>query len=139
MAPAGNARCSSRRSCRAPSTTETLWVVPFWVALAVRAALLEFGVRRILQWPNDLLLGDGKVAGVLCQSSRQRVARRGSLAASGSTCGRPGGDAGIDPPPAYCDDVALVDRARCCAESSATTSDDSRCSTIRSASRVDVG
>lgn len=86
-----------------------LWAVPFWVALGVRTALMNLGVRVTLQWPNDLLLENGKVAGVLCQSSvsgaRARVA-----CGVGINVRRPGADPGIDPPPAYCDDVAVIDR-----------------------------
>ncbi|MBV8066421.1 MAG: biotin--[acetyl-CoA-carboxylase] ligase [Candidatus Eremiobacteraeota bacterium] len=90
--------------------TQRLWVVPYWIALAVRDALLHFGVSTTLQWPNDLLLNERKLAGVLCQSSviglRARVA-----CGVGINVKRPGADAGIEPPPVYCDDVALVDRA----------------------------
>jgi BirA family transcriptional regulator, biotin operon repressor / biotin---[acetyl-CoA-carboxylase] ligase len=90
--------------------SERLWIVPYWVALAVRAALLDFGIATTLQWPNDLLCGERKIAGVLCQSSVS-----GSLARVACGVGinvrRPGADPGIEPPPAYCDDVAPVDRA----------------------------
>ncbi|MGA2761340.1 MAG: biotin--[acetyl-CoA-carboxylase] ligase, partial [Candidatus Cybelea sp.] len=47
---------------------ERLWLVSFWVALAVRAGLRECGVPATLQWPNDLLLHDRKLGGILCQS-----------------------------------------------------------------------
>lgn len=47
---------------------DRLWLVPFWVALAVRTGLRECGVPTLLQWPNDLLLGDRKLGGILCQS-----------------------------------------------------------------------
>lgn len=89
--------------------TENLWVVPYWVALAVRAALLEFGVTTLLQWPNDLLLGERKLAGILCQSCIKGPSARAACGV-GINVRRPRADAGIDPPPAYCDDVAAVER-----------------------------
>jgi BirA family biotin operon repressor/biotin-[acetyl-CoA-carboxylase] ligase len=48
--------------------TDRLWVVPFWVALAVRAALQGAGIPALLQWPNDILAQERKIAGILCQS-----------------------------------------------------------------------
>jgi BirA family biotin operon repressor/biotin-[acetyl-CoA-carboxylase] ligase len=84
---------------------DRLWLVPFWTAFNVRAGLLDCRVATVGQWPNDLLLGDRKIAGVLCQSrvtgSTARVA-----------CG-----VGInvrrwpDAQWAFCDDVTPVDRA----------------------------
>jgi BirA family biotin operon repressor/biotin-[acetyl-CoA-carboxylase] ligase len=89
-----------------------LWAVPFWAALAVRAVLLECGVGAELSWPNDLLLGGRKLAGILCQS--RVVGDRAQVA-----CGvglnvhrRPGAAEGIDPPPAFCDDAATIERPR---------------------------
>jgi BirA family transcriptional regulator, biotin operon repressor / biotin---[acetyl-CoA-carboxylase] ligase len=87
-----------------------LWVVPFWVALAVRDALAEHGVHADLHWPNDLLVVGKKLCGILCIS---RVA--GDFAWVGCGVGinvhRAKGNAdAIDPPPAFCDDVALVER-----------------------------
>ena len=86
-----------------------LWVVPYWVALAVRNALLRLGVATTLQWPNDLLLGERKLAGLLCQSSVSGASARVACGA-GINVRRPGTDPGIDPPPAYCDDVAPLAR-----------------------------
>jgi BirA family transcriptional regulator, biotin operon repressor / biotin---[acetyl-CoA-carboxylase] ligase len=88
----------------------SLWAVPYWVALAVRGALLELGVETTLQWPNDLLLRDRKLAGVLCQSS---VGGRNAWVACGVGINvrRPGADTKIDPPPAFCEDEAPVNRA----------------------------
>lgn len=89
-----------------------LWAIPFWTALAVRSALAQFRIPTTLHWPNDVLLTDaGKLAGILCVS---RVT--GSVAFAGCGVGvnvrRPVPyDAAIEPPPAYCDDVAIVDRA----------------------------
>ena len=71
LAPAGTALLFTTILPRSVDN-RNLWIVPFWVALAVRNALLDFGVTTTLQWPNDLLLGDAKVAGMLCQSSSKR-------------------------------------------------------------------
>jgi BirA family transcriptional regulator, biotin operon repressor / biotin---[acetyl-CoA-carboxylase] ligase len=108
LAPAGTGLLFTTILPR-PVATETLWAVPYWVALVVRAALLDFGVRVTLQWPNDLLLANGKVAGVLCQSSVSGSTARVACGV-GINVRRPGVDPGIVPPPAYCDDVALIER-----------------------------
>jgi BirA family transcriptional regulator, biotin operon repressor / biotin---[acetyl-CoA-carboxylase] ligase len=90
---------------------EDLWLVPFWTALAVRAGLRECGVVTTLQWPNDLLLGEGKIAGVLCQSSvTGQVAR--VACGVGINVRRWEDAARITPAPAFCDDVAPIDRRR---------------------------
>jgi BirA family transcriptional regulator, biotin operon repressor / biotin---[acetyl-CoA-carboxylase] ligase len=109
LAPAGSALLFTTILPRSVAA-DTLWVVPYWVALAARTVLLDFGVTTTLQWPNDLLLGTAKVAGILCQSSvsgaRARVA-----CGVGINVRRPGVELGIDPPPAFCDDVVTVERA----------------------------
>lgn len=89
---------------------ELLWLVPYWVALAVRAALRECGVTTSLQWPNDLLLGERKLGGVLCQSSITGSTARVACGAGINVRRLPGAETGIDPPPAFCDDVARVER-----------------------------
>jgi BirA family transcriptional regulator, biotin operon repressor / biotin---[acetyl-CoA-carboxylase] ligase len=109
LAPAGSALLFTAILPRAVET-EALWIVPYWVALAVRTALLNFGITTTLQWPNDLLLRDRKLAGVLCQSSVSGSAARVACGV-GINVRRPGADSGITPPPAYCDDVAVIDRA----------------------------
>ena len=44
----------------------TLWAVPFWCALAVAGGVSDAtGIELILQWPNDLLLGERKACGLL--------------------------------------------------------------------------
>lgn len=90
-----------------------LWAVPFWTALAVSAALARHAVPTELHWPNDLLVPSrGKVAGILCVS---RVVGDAAWIACGigiNVHRRPGGQADISPPVAFCDDVARVDRAR---------------------------
>lgn len=91
---------------------EALWIVPHWAALAVQAGLRAQGVEAALQWPNDLLIGDRKVAGILCQS---RVSGTSAQVASGvgiNVRRSEGAAAAIDPPPAFCDDVAPVERDR---------------------------
>ncbi len=92
--------------------TAHVWGVPFWVALAVREALSKRGVATTLHWPNDLLIeGRGKVAGILCTS---RITADTAWVACGvgvNVYRRSGGQTALNPPPAFCDDVAKVDRA----------------------------
>ncbi|MGB6602596.1 MAG: biotin--[acetyl-CoA-carboxylase] ligase [Candidatus Cybelea sp.] len=109
LAPASSALLFTAILPRAVET-EALWVVPYWVALAVRNALLGCAIKTTLQWPNDLLLRDRKLAGVLCQSSVSGRAARVACGV-GINVRRPGADPGIAPPPAFCDDVAVIDRA----------------------------
>ena len=42
------------------------WAVAV-VALSARAALASYGVASDLKWPNDLLVGDEKIAGILAE------------------------------------------------------------------------
>jgi BirA family transcriptional regulator, biotin operon repressor / biotin---[acetyl-CoA-carboxylase] ligase len=109
LAPAGSALLFTTVLPRAIDTGR-LWIVPFWVGLAVRHALLDFGIGTLLQWPNDLLLHDRKVAGLLCQSCVIGSASRVGCGV-GINVRRSGADSGIDPPPAFCDDVAIIERA----------------------------
>ena len=81
-----------------------LWVVPFAVAICVRRALYASGVPSELHWPNDLLAGGRKIAGILCVS---RVV--GDRAWVGGGIGinvhrTPGAGEGILPEPAFCED-----------------------------------
>jgi biotin-[acetyl-CoA-carboxylase] ligase BirA-like protein len=108
LAPAGSALLFTTILPRSVAT-DTLWGVPYWVALAVRTALLDFGVITTLQWPNDLLLGMEKLAGILCQSSVSGV-HAWVACGVGINVRRPGVELGIDPPPAFCDDVVAVER-----------------------------
>ena len=88
-----------------------LWTVPFWAALAVRGALASHGIAAALHWPNDLLIGKRKVSGILCTS---RIAGDEAWVACGigiNVYRQPGADHGIEPPPAFCSDVAHVGRA----------------------------
>ncbi len=100
-----------------PVPTADLWCVPLWAALALQAALHACGVDAALQWPNDLLLGTKKLCGILCVS---RVAGERAWAGCGVGVNvrrpAPGSAAAVelaavDPPPAFCSDVAAVDRA----------------------------
>lgn len=88
-----------------------LWIAPFGTAIAIRRALRLNGIPAELKWPNDLLLDGKKLAGILCVT--RVVGERAWVAAGvGINVNRtPGGDAGIVPPPAFCSDVAHVNRA----------------------------
>ncbi len=95
-----------------PLPSSNLWIVPFWSALVVRAALGEFGLKTQLQWPNDVLTGGRKIAGILCIS---RITGVSAWAASGIGVNvhRPKDDPEqprIAPPPAYLSDYADADR-----------------------------
>src|SRR5579862_2565994 len=94
-----------------PIDSDRLWTVPFWTALAVGRALDVCGVAAALQWPNDLLIDDRKVAGILCTS---RVTGRNAHVGCGvgiNVHRRAGAQAGIEPPPAFCDDRNQIGRA----------------------------
>lgn len=90
-----------------------LWVVPFGVAICVRRALMLSGVNADLQWPNDLLVGGKKIAGILCIS--RVVGDRAWVAAGiGINIHRTAAaETEIAPPPAFADDVTPdIDRAQ---------------------------
>jgi BirA family biotin operon repressor/biotin-[acetyl-CoA-carboxylase] ligase len=89
---------------------DRLWLVPFWVALAVRAALRECDVAATLQWPNDLLLHDRKLGGILCQSRVTAATARVACGAGINVQRLAGAATLIEPPPAFCDEVAPVQR-----------------------------
>ena len=52
----------------------SLALLPLAAGLAVAQALESLGAAPALKWPNDVLLGGRKVAGVLCESRRIRPA-----------------------------------------------------------------
>jgi BirA family transcriptional regulator, biotin operon repressor / biotin---[acetyl-CoA-carboxylase] ligase len=90
--------------------TSDLWAVPFWVALAVGDALAGRGIAAQVHWPNDLLLRERKLAGILCQS---RVAGEKAWVACGvgiNVHRWDGADVHIDPPPSFCDDIVRIER-----------------------------
>lgn len=92
--------------------TDRVWIVPFWIGLAIRGALADFEIATELQWPNDVLLQGRKVAGILCIS---RVLANDAWVACGVGLNvlRPSDAAqldGIAPPPAFVSDVRDVDR-----------------------------
>lgn len=43
-------------------------LIPAIAALAVREALLKFGVDGEIKWPNDVTVNRRKIAGILCES-----------------------------------------------------------------------
>ncbi|MBI1799707.1 MAG: biotin--[acetyl-CoA-carboxylase] ligase [Candidatus Eisenbacteria bacterium] len=45
--------------------------LPLVAGLALSEALERLGARVRLKWPNDLLIGDRKVSGILCESRRR--------------------------------------------------------------------
>jgi BirA family transcriptional regulator, biotin operon repressor / biotin---[acetyl-CoA-carboxylase] ligase len=87
-----------------------LWIVPFWTALAIRRALGACGIDVDLHWPNDLLLADAKLAGILCVS-RSSGDRAWVACGVGINVRRGGAADFIEPPPAFCDDRHAVERA----------------------------
>jgi BirA family biotin operon repressor/biotin-[acetyl-CoA-carboxylase] ligase len=90
--------------------TGDLWIVPFWTALAVGAALRRSGIETQLHWPNDLLFDGKKLCGILCIS---RIAGERAWVGCGVGINLkrwPDADA-IVPPPAFCDDSIDIDRA----------------------------
>ena len=87
-----------------------LWIVPFWTALAIQRGLSACGVDADLHWPNDLLLGEAKLAGILCVS-RSAGERAWFACGVGINVRRGDGADAIEPPPAYCNDRRTVERA----------------------------
>jgi len=96
-----------------PIATAALWAVPFWTALGVANGIEDAcGLRLGLQWPNDLLLGGRKCAGILGVS---RVAgdRTWVGCGVGINVHRPQTEdpelAAIVPPPAFLADMIVAD------------------------------
>jgi BirA family biotin operon repressor/biotin-[acetyl-CoA-carboxylase] ligase len=52
-----------------PRSDAPLGVLPLLAGVAVRDALLPFGVETVLKWPNDVLVGDRKIGGILTEAS----------------------------------------------------------------------
>jgi BirA family biotin operon repressor/biotin-[acetyl-CoA-carboxylase] ligase len=87
-----------------------LWIIPFWTALAVRDALLAFGIAAELQWPNDILLDGKKLAGILCVSRVTGVRARAACGVGINMYRSAAAQEDVVPPPAFCDDVATIAR-----------------------------
>ncbi len=65
--PAAGLLCSTILPAEVPH--EVLPAVGFWASLAAQHAVLEVcSVKTGLKWPNDLLLGTLKCAGILCEA-----------------------------------------------------------------------
>jgi len=54
----------------APARRGGRGAIPLAAGLALARALERLGARAELKWPNDLLIGGRKVAGILCESRR---------------------------------------------------------------------
>ena len=67
--PAGGAYVSA--VLRPPLPPAALTGLPLAVAVGVAEELSRFGVEAGVKWPNDLRLGDGKLAGVLLEISAE--------------------------------------------------------------------
>ncbi|HVA34128.1 MAG TPA: biotin--[acetyl-CoA-carboxylase] ligase [Candidatus Baltobacteraceae bacterium] len=94
-----------------PLPARDLWIVPFWCALAVAQALRDNGIETLLHWPNDLLLSDAKLAGILCTSRVAGDVARVACGVGVNVHRWAGARTEVVPPPAFCDDVAPVERA----------------------------
>ena len=49
-----------------------LALIPVIASLAVIETLRDYGVNARIKWPNDIIVNDGKIAGILCESSVSR-------------------------------------------------------------------
>ncbi len=87
-----------------------LWCVPFWTALAVQEALARCSVPADVHWPNDLLLRGRKLAGILCVSRITGDSARAGCGVGINVYRTADAQREIDPPPAFCDDAAHLDR-----------------------------
>ena len=75
-------------------------------ALGVVLGLERLGVRAQLKWPNDVLFGDGKLAGVLLEMSAEADSVDWVVAGVGLNVRRPSRVADAAPGAAYIDDAA---------------------------------
>ena len=95
----------------APVPVAYLWSVTLWTGLVVARALHSHGIPVELRWPNDLLLRESKLAGILCLS-RVIGAQAWVGCGVGINLVRNAAMASmISPEPAFCDDIAHVERA----------------------------
>ena len=71
--PSGNnLYCSILLRSNLPNDRQTLWLswVPLIAALAAsRAVQTAAGLKSSVKWPNDILVADKKLGGILCESS----------------------------------------------------------------------
>lgn len=71
--PGGNLHLSAAVNVPPPET-DNLVAVPLAAGVAAARALAAAGVERIrLKWPNDLLVGDRKLGGILCEAPEPRA------------------------------------------------------------------
>ena len=47
---------------------KNLHKLPFMIGVSVCEALKEFNFKIKLKWPNDIILNDKKIGGILCES-----------------------------------------------------------------------
>ncbi len=69
ITPPGQALAFSLIVRPLPQEAAYLSRLPGWAALGVARALEGFGLQPRIKWPNDILLGGRKVAGVLVEST----------------------------------------------------------------------
>ena len=50
-------------------SSNLLTTLPILTGLSVQQALLNFNVKALLKWPNDIILNNKKIGGVLCESN----------------------------------------------------------------------
>ncbi|MFM8540084.1 MAG: biotin--[acetyl-CoA-carboxylase] ligase [Nitrospira sp.] len=71
--PSGkNLHCSILLRMNVPTARQPLWLswVPLIAALATsRAVQTVAGLKSSVKWPNDIMIADQKLAGILCESS----------------------------------------------------------------------
>lgn len=86
------------------------WGVTFWAALRVADALKRWNIEPTVQWPNDLLVKDRKLCGILCIS--RVLGDHATLAIGiGVNVYRPPNDPELErlvPAPVFLDDFAIA-------------------------------
>jgi BirA family biotin operon repressor/biotin-[acetyl-CoA-carboxylase] ligase len=109
IAPAGSALLFT--TILPPIRADALWAVPFWASMRVAEAVEEaYGITTALQWPNDLLIGERKVCGIL-SVSRVGGTRADVGCGVGINVTRPsdlGEFASVQPEPAFLSDHPTI-------------------------------